>query len=85
MSINSHWECTDEYKANLLRGVLNGIISAIILTEPDDPFVKELSRTDIFLENNGVDLQLKISREKINELRKSSIANKLKRITEYER
>lgn len=85
VSINSHWECTDEYKANLLRGVLNGIISAIILTEPDDPFVKELSRTDIFLENNGVDLQLKISREKINELRKSSIANKLKRITEYER
>jgi hypothetical protein len=85
LSINSHWECVDEYKANLLRGVLNGIISALILTEPNDPFVNELSRADVYIENKGVDIQLKISKERINELRQSIIANKLKRITEYER
>lgn len=85
LSINSHWECVDEYKANLLRGILNGIISALILTEPNDPFVNELSRANLYIENKGVDIQLKISKERVNELRQSIIANKLKRITEYER
>jgi hypothetical protein len=84
VSINSHWECVDEYKANLLRGVLNGIISALILTEPDDPFVKELSKADLYVENKGVDFQLSISKDKINELRQSIIANKLKRLSKYE-
>ncbi|MGB9665529.1 MAG: hypothetical protein ACPL25_11525 [Ignavibacteria bacterium] len=84
VSINSHWECIDEYKANLLRGVLNGIISALILTEPNDPFVKELSKVDLYVENKGVDFQLSISKDKIDELRQSMIANKLKRITKDE-
>jgi|GEM_PF-1652447 hypothetical protein len=85
VGINSHWECVDEYRANLLRGVLNGIISALILTEPNDPFVKELAKADVYIESKGVDIQLKISKERINELRQSIIANKLKRMTEYER
>lgn len=84
VSINSHWECVDEYKANLLRGVLNGIISALILTEPDDPFVKELSKADLYVESKGVDFQLSISKDKIYELRQSIIANKLKRIAKDE-
>lgn len=84
MNINSHWECIDEYRGNLLRGVLNGIISVVALTEPNDPFVKELSKADVSLENKGVDINLKISKDKIDLIRQSIIANKLKRITEYE-
>lgn len=84
MNINSHWECVDEYRGNLLRGVLNGIISMAALTEPNDPFVRELSKADVSLENKGVDINLKLSKDKIELIRQSIIANKLKRITEYE-
>jgi hypothetical protein len=84
LSINSHWECIDDYRANLLRGVLNGIISMAALTEPNDPFVEELSKADIYIESKGVDINLKLSKEKVNQIRNSVIANKLKRITEYE-
>jgi hypothetical protein len=84
LSINSHRECIDDYRANLLRGVLNGIISMAALTEPNDPFVEELSKADIYIESKGVDINLKLSKEKVNQIRNSVIANKLKRITEYE-
>jgi len=84
MSINSRWECVDETYANLLRGILNGIISMAALTEPNDPFVKEISKANVLVENKGVDIFLKISKDKIDLIKQSVIANKLKRLTDYE-
>lgn len=85
VNINSYWACVDETRANLLRGVLNGIISMIVLTEPNDPLVKELSKSNIFLEGKGVDVQLKIPQSKIELIKNTTIADKLKRLTENER
>lgn len=85
ISINSHWECVDEYRANLLKSVLNGIISVVSLTEPNDPFVRELAKSEIYTENKGVEVFIKIPGNKLQEIKQSIIANKLKRLTEYER
>lgn len=85
LSLNSHWECVDEYRANLLKRVLNGIISIVVLTEPNDPFVKELAKSEFSLVEKGVEFHLKIPSDKIEIIKQSIIANKLKRLAEYER
>ncbi len=84
LSLNSHWECIDTYRANLLRGVLDGLISVLALTEPNDPFARELAKANIFIENKAVNISLKLSKNEFEKLRQSTIANKLKRITGYE-
>lgn len=84
MNLNSHWECVDKNRANLLSGILNGVISMAALTEPNDPFVEEISKANVFVESKAVNINLKIPKEKIDLIRQSVIANKLKRITEYE-
>ncbi|MCX8056460.1 MAG: hypothetical protein N3F03_02475 [Ignavibacteria bacterium] len=85
LNINSHWECIDVAKANLLKSVINGLISALALTEPNDPLVREISKSEIFLENKGVEIFLKISPEKIELIKQSEIKNKIKRLAEHER
>ncbi len=83
VSFSSHWECIDNAKAYLLRGILNGLISALALAYPDDLFIQELSMMDVYVENNGVETVLKISRKKIEQLRKSVINEKIKRMVEH--
>lgn len=85
VSIGSHWECTDSEKAELLRGVLNGFISALALTYPEDPFVQELSAMDVYVENSGVNTVLKFSSKKIERLRKSGISKILNQMVEHGR
>ncbi len=85
LSISTHWECVDERKAYLLSSVLNGIVSIIALTEPNDPIVNELVGADIYVENKGVETIIKIPKRKIDLIKSSIIMNKLKRISEYER
>lgn len=84
LSISSHWECIDERKAYLLSSVLNGIVSVIALTEPNDPIVNDLVGADIYVENKGVETSIKIPKRKIDLIKNSIIMNKLKRISEYE-
>lgn len=76
--INSNWQCTDETKAALLKSVLNGIVSMITLTSPNDQFVNELSQMDIYLNGKSVELELKIPEDKIKELRESKLKDKIK-------
>lgn len=85
LSISSHWECVDERKAYLLSSVLNGIVSVIALTEPNDPIVNDLAGADIYVENKGVETSIKIPKRKIDLIKNSIVMNKLKRINEYER
>lgn len=85
LSISSHWDCIDERKAYLLSSVLNGIVSIIALTEPNDPIVNELLGADIYVENKGVETIIKIPKRKVDLIKNSIILNKLKSISEYER
>ncbi len=76
--INSNWQCKDEASAVLLKSVLNGIISMVTLTSPNDQFVNELSQMDILLNGKSVELEMKISEDKIKEIRNSKLKDRIK-------
>jgi hypothetical protein len=78
IEINSNWQCKDEASAVLLKSVLNGIVSMATLTSPNDQLVNELSRMDIFLNGKNVELEMKISEEKIKEIRNSKLKDRIK-------
>lgn len=79
-NINSHWECADEYRAQLLNGLLNGIVSAYILTQPNDPLTNKLGTTEISTNEKSVELNLKLNRNEFEVIKNSEVINKLKRI-----
>jgi len=76
--INSNWQCKDEASAVLLKSVLNGIVSMVTLTSPNDQFINELSQMDIFLTGKSVELEMKISKENIKEIRNSKFKDRIK-------
>ncbi len=78
--LNSHWECTDENKAYLLKSVLNGFISILALTQPNDPFIREISKANFYVDRKGVEILIKFSRKYIDLIRESIIAKKLKEL-----
>lgn len=79
-NMNSHWGCADEYRTQLLYGLINGIVSAYILTQSNDPLTKKLGSVKIFTNEKSVELSLKLNRNEFEELKKSLVINKLKRI-----
>lgn len=79
-NINSHWEYADEYRAQLLNGLLNGIVSANILIQPNDSLTNKLGTTEISTNEKSFELNLKLNRNEFEVIKNSDVVNKLKRI-----
>lgn len=78
VNVNSYWQCTDELKAALLKSVMNGLISFITLTSPNDPLINEIANADVSLNYKSVEINLTIPENKLKEIRNSSIKDKIK-------